>query len=92
MSYSTNPHQSSLSNVFDQSRAQFRTDYVDDKLIYLGHADASKREDERGWVIQKFSYLPNGSIERNYFPGGTPNIGNSYPNFIWSERATYDYV
>lgn len=84
--------QNALSNVFDQSRAQFRTEYDGDKLIYLGHADAGKSEDERGWVIQKFSYNEAGCIERNYFPGGTPNIGNSYPNFIWSERATYEYV
>lgn len=44
--------QNALSNVFDQSRAQFRTEYDGDKLIYLGHADAGKSEDERGWVIQ----------------------------------------
>ena len=77
---------------FDQSRAQFRAEYDGDKLLYLGYADASKSEDQSGWIIQKFEYDSNGKILRNYYPGKIQNIGNSYPNHIWSDRAAYKYV
>lgn len=81
------------SNAFDQSRSQFRAEYNQDgKLLYLGHADASKSEDQTGWIIQKFTYDEKGCVLRNHFPGTYPNTGNSYPNHKWSERANYEYV
>lgn len=77
---------------FDQSRSQFRIEYDGDKVLYLGYADASKSEDQNGWIIQKFAYDSNGKLIRNFYPGDIPNIGNSYPNHTWSERAGYEYV
>lgn len=82
----------SIPIVFNHDRAQFRTQYDGEKLIYLGYANASIAEDRKGWIIQKFEYDANGHLLRNYFPGDIPNIGNSYPNHIWTDRETYEYV
>lgn len=83
----------SIPITFDQTRSQFRTEYDEQgNLIYLGYANAGIAEDRKGWIIQKLEYSSDGKLLRNYFPGNLPNIGNSYPNHIWTERESYEYI
>lgn len=82
----------SIPIAFSQDKAQFRVEYDGEKLLYLDYADASKSEDQSGWIIQKFEYDSKGKLLRNAYPGTIPNIGNSYPNHKWSNRAAYQYV
>lgn len=85
--------ENAMSNLFDQSRAQFRAEYDENcKLIYLGHANSGISENESGWTIQKFTYNEQGCLTGNQFPGESKNAGNSYPNHKWSDRANYKYV
>lgn len=82
-----------MSNVLDQSRAKFRAEYdADSNLKYLGHTSSDKKEDETGWIIQKFEYNEKGCITANSFPKASNGEGNSYPNFKWSDREKYEYV
>ena len=55
-------------------------------LEYLGLGTPKAKLSEPFWVIKKFLYV-NGNFDRKVFANG-----NNTQNFIWDDRATYDYT
>lgn len=82
-----------MSNAFSQSRAKFRIQHdTDKKIIYFGQTNATMLENDPHWSIQKFIYNSEGCITGNSFPKVPSGEGNSYFNFKWSDRESYEYV
>ena len=69
-----------------------RLEYDDGgNIVYIGTAIAAAADTDPKWRIEKLEYGEHGVV-RNYFPKMPTGQANSYYNFKWSDRGTYEYA
>lgn len=69
----------------------FRGDYVGSNLIYGGFAKAGSSTADPVWKIIRLTYDVNDNLLRLEYPERTNDLGSSDYEFVYDDRATYNY-
>jgi len=63
-----------------------RTDFVGDAMLYRGEAVPGASETDAIWAIRRIEFLTGGDVVEKWA------TGSSSKSFVWSDRATYEYL
>lgn len=64
---------------------------ADGNCVYLGRAKVGSAEDEPVWQISYHTYDASGSLTAKLWPENELNVPSTEYEFIWADRATYNF-